>query len=117
MSGFGSLRWRGGRGRPAWSSRWRAGGRAGGLVVLVRVEGEFAEQFAGGGVDDADVEVLDEEQDVGAGVGPADADVVELAVVAQGDDAGVVDVRRGAHIRPGLVIRPGQVSSRLSSVG
>jgi hypothetical protein len=106
------LRWRGW----AWSSRWRAGGPAGGLVVLVRVEGEFAEQFAGG-VDDADVEVLDEEQDVGAGVGPADADVVELAVVAQGDDAGVVDVRRGAHIRPGLVIRPGQVSSRLSSVG
>jgi hypothetical protein len=30
---------------------------------------EFAEEFAGGGVDDADVQVLDEEQDVGSGLG------------------------------------------------
>ena len=49
------------------------------------------EQFAGGGVDDADVQVLDEHDDVGPGVGPADADVMQAAVVAQGDDAGVVD--------------------------
>jgi len=32
---------------------------AGGLVVAVRVEGQFADEFAGGGVDDADVQVLD----------------------------------------------------------
>jgi hypothetical protein len=35
-------------------------GFAGGLVVAVGVDGEFAKEFAGGGVDDADVEVLDE---------------------------------------------------------
>ena len=46
---------------------------AGGLVVAVRVEGQFADEFAGGGVDDADVQVLDEHQDAGPGVGAADA--------------------------------------------
>ena len=53
---------------------------------LVGVEDQFAEEFAGGGVDDADVQVLDEEQDAGSGVGPADADVVEASVVAEGDE-------------------------------
>ncbi|HEU4945671.1 MAG TPA: hypothetical protein VFT31_00820 [Kribbella sp.] len=48
-------------------------------------------QFAGGGVDDADVEVVGEQDDVGSGVGSADADVVEAAGVAQGDAAGLVD--------------------------
>jgi hypothetical protein len=42
-------------------------------------------------VDDADVQVLDEEKDAGSGVGAADADVVELSVVAEGDEPGVVD--------------------------
>ena len=64
-----------------------SGWAAGGLVAAGGVEFEFAEQFAGGGVDDADVQVLDEQQDVGSGIGPADADVVELAGVAQGDGA------------------------------
>ena len=66
-------------------------GASGGLVVAAGVEGELAEEFAGGGVDDADVEVLDEQDDVGSGVGSADADVVQSAVVPQGDDAGFVD--------------------------
>ncbi|MEU4295053.1 hypothetical protein AB0E63_43105 [Kribbella sp. NPDC026596] len=66
-------------------------GSAGGLVVLGGVEDEFALEFSGGGVDDSDVEVVDEEEDVGSGVGSADADVVEPAVDAQGDNAGVVD--------------------------
>ena len=56
-----------------------------------RVEGEVAEEFAGGLVDDADVEVLDQQQDVGSGVGSSDADVVDAAVVADGDSAGAVD--------------------------
>lgn len=43
-------------------------GFAGGLVVPGGVEGEVAEEFAGGGVDDADVEVGDEDDDVGSGV-------------------------------------------------
>lgn len=55
------------------------------------VEGEGAEEFAGGGVDDADVAVVDEREDGGSGVGSSDADVVESAVVAEGDDAAGVD--------------------------
>lgn len=39
------------------------------MVVAVRVDGEFAEEFAGGGVDDADVEVVDEQDDGGSGAG------------------------------------------------
>ena len=83
-------------------------GPSGGLVVLVRVEGELAEQFAGGGVDDADVQVLDQEQDVGSGVGPADADVVEAAVVAEGDAAGGVDdVAADAVVGVGVAVAGG----------
>src|SRR5215510_1429637 len=74
-----------------WFSGWWSGGSAGGLVVDVGVEGEVAEEFAGGGVDDADVAVGGEQGDAGSGVGSADADVVESAVVAQGDVAGLVD--------------------------
>src|SRR5215831_6721143 len=81
-SGVFPLPWRSG-----WGSVWLAGG----LVVAGRVEGQVAEQFAGGGVDDADVQVLDEQQDVGSGVGSAGADVVELAGVAEGDGAGFAD--------------------------
>ena len=81
-SGFGVLgrRGRGGSGRGSWRA-------AGGLVVAGGIEGEVAEEFVGGGVDDPDVQVLDQEQDVGSGAGSADADVVELAAVAQGDRA------------------------------
>ena len=68
-----------------------SGWAAGGLVVAGGVEGEFAEEFAGGGVDDADVQVLHEEQDAGSGVGSADADVVEASGVAEGDFAVGVD--------------------------
>jgi hypothetical protein len=35
------------------------------LVVAAGVDGEVAEEFAGGGVDDADVEVVDEEDERG----------------------------------------------------
>ena len=61
------------------------------MVVPGGVEGEVAEDLAGGGVDDADVEVGDEEEDGGSGVGSSEADVVEAAVVAEGDAAGGVD--------------------------
>ena len=66
-----------------WVRRWV--GSPGG------VEGQVAEEFAGGGVDDADVEVLDEQDDAGVRVGSADADVVEAPGVAEGDVAGLVD--------------------------
>ena len=46
-----------------------SGWSAGGLVVAAGVEDQFAQQFAGGGVDDPDLKVLDEDQDVGSGVG------------------------------------------------
>jgi hypothetical protein len=49
------------------------------LVVAGGVDGEGSEEFSGGGVDDADVEVVDEEDDVGSGEGSSDADVVEPA--------------------------------------
>lgn len=76
--------------REFWFSGW-SGWSAGGLVVAGGVEGEVAENFAGGGVDDADVEVVDERDDVGSGELFVDADVVESAVVADGDVAGLAD--------------------------
>src|SRR3954466_8576451 len=81
MCGFGRLSFAGG-----------AGGAAGGLVVVAGIEDEVAEELAGGGVDDPDVQVLNEQQDVGSGEGPADADVVQAAVDAQGDTSGLVDL-------------------------
>jgi len=61
------------------------------LVVTGGVEGEFTQDFAGGGVGDGDLQIVDEESDVGSGVGSAQADVVEATVVAQGDAAGLAD--------------------------
>src|SRR5579859_56829 len=88
--GFGVACLAGAAGR-AGPAGGRPGRSPGGLAGALCVEGELAEEFAGGGVDDPDVQVLDEEQDVGSGVGPADADVVEPAGVAEGDAAGGVD--------------------------
>jgi hypothetical protein len=94
---------------------WGSGWSAGGLVVAGGVEGEVAEHFAGGGVDDAYVEVGDEEEDGGSGVGSSDADVMKAAVVAEGDFAvgidavaadavvGVVVAAGGCGFGPGLV--------------
>jgi hypothetical protein len=48
------------------------------LVVAAGVENELAQQFAGGGVDDPDLEVLDEQDDAGSGVGSSEANVVQL---------------------------------------
>ena len=38
------------------------------LVVAVGVDDQFADEFAGGGVDDADVRVLEQHEDEGPGV-------------------------------------------------
>ena len=72
-------------------SGWWSGWAAGALVALGCVEIELAEEFSGDGVDDPDVQVLDEHDDAGSGVGSADADGVEPAAVAQGDLAAGVD--------------------------
>lgn len=87
--------------------------RAGGLVGAGGVEGELAEEFAGGGVDDADVEVVDQEDDRGARVGSADADVEQAAVVAEGDFAGVVD----AVVADPVVAGRGGVGSGFGACG
>jgi len=71
---------------------------------VCEVDGEFAEELAGGGVDDADVEVVDEQNDVGSLVGSADADVAELAVNAQGDGSGLVDLVEADAVV--VVVRP-----------
>ena len=52
---------------------------------------DIGNTIRGGGVDDADAQVLDEHDDVGTGVGPAEADVVELAAGAQGEGAAGAD--------------------------
>ena len=61
------------------------------MVAAGGVEGETAEDLAGGGVDDADVEVGDEHDDAGSGVGSADGDVVQLPVESEGHVAAVGD--------------------------
>ncbi len=67
-----------------WVRRWVGSRRVGSRVSSRRSSPVAASMIA-------DVEVLDEDEDVGSGVGSSDADVVEPAVDAQGDRAGVVD--------------------------
>ena len=62
---------------------WSAGGGAGAVVAAGGVDGEGADDLAGGGVDDAYVEVDDEHQDGGSVEVAAEADVVELAADAE----------------------------------
>jgi len=57
------------------------------LEVFAGVQGEFAEGFAGDGVDETDFEVLDEQDDAGSRVGAADSDVMQFAFVTDGDVA------------------------------
>jgi hypothetical protein len=54
------------------------------LVVARGGEDQVAEEFAGDGVDDTELEVLDEQDDLGSGAGSADADVVESSADTQG---------------------------------
>ena len=75
-----------------WFSGLGSRSAAEALVVAGGVEDEVAEQFARGGVDDADVAVGDEHDDAGSGVFAAEADVVAAAVVAEGDASGLVDL-------------------------
>jgi hypothetical protein len=91
----------------------RSGGVLG-LVVAAGIEGERPDQRSVLG-QHAHVEVRDEHEDADAGVAAAQPDVVEPAVVAQGDDAGAVDLvvadavvgRDGGTWRAGGGLRPG----------
>jgi len=89
-----------------------AGWSAGALVALGCVEGEFAEEFAGGGVDDADVEVVDQDEDAGSAVGSPDADGVEPAIVTEGDLAGLVDAARRTRAWESVAWWPGVALGR-----
>ena len=72
------------------------------LCLLVGVDGEFAEDLAGGGVDDCDLAVLGDQDHGLVVVAGADADVVQAAVHAQGDGAaGVDDVLADAFVGRG----------------
>jgi hypothetical protein len=59
------------------------------VVVAAGCEGRSAEEFAGGGVDDAGLKVLDEQDDRFLR-GLVHADVVESAAVAQGEASRVL---------------------------
>lgn len=61
------------------------------MIVAVGVDGELGDDLAGVRVADGDVAVVDEEEHGCAGVGPADAEVAEVAGVADGDFAVLVD--------------------------
>ncbi|MGB8860427.1 MAG: hypothetical protein WCC60_14275 [Ilumatobacteraceae bacterium] len=58
------------------------------MVAVFGVDGEGADDLAGGGVDDADVGAVDEQDGAGSVAGSSESDVVHLAVDAQGDCAG-----------------------------
>ena len=70
------------------------------MVAAVGVDGEGADDLAGGGVDDADV-IAPDEEDGGSVEGSSDADVVNVTVDAKADVAGVDSVAADA----GLVVR------------
>ena len=61
-------------------SSWSTDGGSGAVVAHVGVEGADGEEFAGGGVDDAYVEVVDEHDDGGSVEVAAEADAADLAV-------------------------------------
>ena len=88
------------------------------LVVAVGVEGELAQEFAGVGVDDTDVEVGDEGEDALAAMFAAEADVAESAVVAQGHHPAVVDlVAADAVVHRDRGLGRGGFRSRLVGLG
>ena len=63
-----------------------------------------------GGVDDADVQVLDHEQDVGSGAGSADADVAKPPPgVAEGDTAVLSMVSARTPLWVSAVRSPGAI--------
>ena len=71
---------------------------------MVGVDGEGADDFAGGGVDDADVVAVDEHGDAGSVEGSPESDVVHLAVDAQADASGVDSVVADPELGVRLVV-------------
>ena len=81
------------------------------MVSALWVDGELADDFAGGGVDDADVVADDEHDDAGSVEGLSEADVVELAVDSEGDAAGADAVVADAELAVGLLLAGGGFGS------
>ena len=77
------------------------------MVAVFGVDGEGADDFAGGGVDDADVVAVDEQDDAGSVEGSAESDVVHLAVDAQADASGVDAVGADAELAVGVIVAGG----------
>jgi len=77
------------------------------VVAAVGVECEGTQDFSGGGVDDAYVEVVDEHDDAGSVEGSSEADVVEVSVDAQADSAGLDAVVADAELGCGGVVGAG----------
>ena len=73
------------------------------MVADVGVDGECADEFAGGGVDDAHVVAVDEHDDAGSVEGSAESDVVHLAVESQADSPGVDAVGADTGLAVGVV--------------
>ena len=73
-----------------------------GLVVAGWVEGELAQELAGGGVDDADVEVVGDHEDFGVGVSAARGVVAPAGseLVYTGDSGVLVLPPVGGTFRP-----------------
>ena len=67
------------------------------MVVAGGIEDQLAQEFPGDGVDDADMQVVDQHKDVGSGVGSPDADVVRAAVVI-GVGKAVVSLCKSASV-------------------
>jgi hypothetical protein len=88
------------------------------LVVPGGVEDELAEEFAGGGVDDFDVEVLDEDQDAGSVVDAADADVVQSAAPANaaGDLFISLSVGNGFDYKAGMAVNADQGAASTAAI-
>ena len=74
------------------------------MVAAFGVDGEGADDLAGGGVDDAHVVAIDEENDAGSVEGSAESDVVHLAVDAEADASGVDAVGADAELVVGVVV-------------
>ena len=76
----------------------------GAVVAALWVDGEGADDLAGGGVDDADVWVVDEHDDAGSVEGSSESDVVHLAVDSQADASGLDAVVADSELGVGVVV-------------
>ena len=74
------------------------------MVAVLGVDGEGADDLAGGGVDDAHVVAVDEEEDGGSVEGSPDADVVHVAVDPEADVARVDPVASDAELGVEMVV-------------